>query len=175
MKKVKIILCLVLSSILIIVSIIWLVVYIMDVNKNKKKDSSANYYLSNAEKITSLDLDGGNIIKSIDTEGGFFGEGEALVEIKYSPDRFNDITKKVSVQKHWKELPMDEELEKHLLGLLGLDFDLPEKGYYLLYDRHNEAKFHYDYKEMMNRHSINISVFILDEDIEKVIYVEIDT
>ena len=172
MKKVKIILCLMLRSILIVISIIWLVVYIMDVNKDKKKDSSANFYLSHAEKITGLDLDGGNIIKSIDTKGGFFGEGKALIEINYSPETFIDISKKVSVQKHWKELPMDEELSEHLLGF---DFDLSEKGYYLFYDRNNEAKSHYEYKDLTKRHSFNFSVIILDEDKGTLIYMEKDT
>ncbi|MCH5253070.1 MAG: hypothetical protein J1F22_08895 [Lachnospiraceae bacterium] len=169
MKKLKITLLVFLGAILIFANIILIVMFMQ---KYLDTDFFTNDYLSKAERISNLDLDGGNIVKSIDTHGGFFGEGDTLVEIQYSSDKFNDIVKEISVQEHWGKLPMNEELEKYLLGL---DFELPEKGYYLFYDRHNDAKFHYDYKAMMRRHSINFSFLIVDEDAEEVIYMEKDT
>lgn len=67
---------------------------------------------------------------------------------------------------------MEEDLTEHLLGL---DFEFPQNGYYLFYDRHSEADFHYDYKEMAKRHSMDFSVLILDDDAKKTIYIEKDT
>lgn len=67
---------------------------------------------------------------------------------------------------------MKEELTEHLLGL---DFEFPQNGYYLFYDRHSEANSHYDYKEMDKRNSMNFSVLILDNDTQEVIYIEKDT
>lgn len=67
---------------------------------------------------------------------------------------------------------MKEDLAEYLLGL---DFEVPKKGYYLFYDRHSEANFRYDYKAMKKRYSIDFSVLILDNDAKKIIYIERDT
>lgn len=140
--------------------------------KSSSTDKKGDVYLSRAEKLTGLKLDYGKIIRCYDTKGGFFGEGKVLLEIQYSKEDYKVIEDKVSLQKYWKKLPMKEELTEHLLGL---DFEFPQNGYYLFYDRHCEANSHYDYKEMDKRNSMNFSVLILDNDTQEVIYIEKDT
>lgn len=156
--------------------IIFVILFLFIVGgKYSEKSSSTdmgNVYLSRAEKLTGLKLDYGKIIRCYDTKGGFFGEGKVLLEIQYSKEDYKVIEDQVSIQKYWKKLPMKEELTEHLLGL---DFEFPQNGYYLFYDRHSEANSHYDYKEMDKRNSMNFSVLILDNDTQEVIYIEKDT
>lgn len=129
-------------------------------------------YIDSAEDITGLDLDHGEVTRLTDTKGGFFGEGDVLLELQYSQEDYQDIEDQIFDQKYWKELPVEEELAEYLLGL---DFEFPQNGYYLFYDRHKEADFPYDYKEIKKRHSIDFSVIILDNDTQKVVYIEEDT
>lgn len=139
--------------------------------------SSASYdngdvYIDRAEDITGLDLDHGEVNRLTDTKGGFFGEGDVLLELQYSQKDYQDIEDQIPAQKYWNKLPMEKELSEYLLGL---DFEFPQNGYYLFYDRHSEVKSHYDYKEMKRRHSIDFSIIILDNDTQKLIYIEEDT
>lgn len=92
--------------------------------------------------------------------------------IQYSNENYKDIEEQISTQKYWEDLLVKEELKEHLLGL---DFEFPQSGYYLFYDRHSEADFPYDYKKMTKRHSMNFSVIILDNDAKTIIYIEKDT
>lgn len=95
-----------------------------------------------------------------------------MLELQYSDEDYKFIEEQISTQKYWEELPIEKELAEHLLGL---DFQVPQSGYYLFYDRHSKADFHYDYKEMTKRSSMNFSIIILDRDAKKIIYIEKDT
>lgn len=140
--------------------------------ENNSSDTTESTYLPRAETYSGLQLKHGNVVRFSDTKGGFFGEGDVFLEIQYSQEEYKDIESQISTNEHWNELPMDEELSEHLLGF---DFEFPQNGYYLFYDRHSEADSHYDYKEMPKRHSMNFSVTLLDRDTNKLIYIEIDT
>lgn len=59
----------------------------MLVKKYSEKGISNNTgdaYLDRAKEITGLDLDHGKVIKLLDTKGGFFGEGDVVLELQYS-------------------------------------------------------------------------------------------
>ena len=174
MKKMKTIF-ITIGVLVLIISIIIFGTIFMLVKKYSEKGLSNNTgeaYLDRAKEITGLDLDHGKVIKLLDTKGGFFGEGRVLLELQYSNKDYKAIEEQISAQKYWKELPMEEDLTEHFLGL---DFEFPQNGYYLFYDRHSEADFHYDYKEMEKRSSMDFSVVILDNDAKKIIYMEEDT
>lgn len=166
MKKVKTIFIAIGIFVLIILIIIFGTVFIL-VKKYSQKgvsDDTGNTYLNRAKEITGLNLDHGEVIKFLDSKGGFFGEGDVLLEIQYSNEDFKDIEEQISTRKYWKELPMKKKLREYLMGL---DFEFPQCGHYLFYDRHSEADSHYDYKEMTKRPSIDFSVLISDSDAKK--------
>lgn len=146
MKTLKIIFAAFSAAILLIAMLIFVIIFIMA--KKYGGSNSASYdngdvYIDRAEDITGLDLDHGKVARLNDTKGGFFGEGDVLLELQYSDEDYKNIEDQIPAQKHWQELPMEKELTDRLLGL---DFELPQSGYYLFYDRHKEAKSHYDYK-----------------------------
>lgn len=175
MKTLKIILAAFGAAILLIAMLIFVIIFIMA--KKYGGSSSASYdngdvYIDRAEDITGLDLDHGKVARLNDTKGGFFGEGDVLLELQYSDEDHKNIEDQIPAQKHWQELPMEKELTDRLMGF---DFEFPQSGYYLFYDRHKEAKSHYDYKEIKKRHSIDFSVIILDNDTQKLVYIERDT
>lgn len=87
-----------------------------------------------------------------------------MLELQYSDENYKDLEEQISTKEYWREFPMEEELTKHLMGL---DFELPENGYYLFYDRHKEADSHYDVEEMPKRSSMDFSVIISDWDGKK--------
>lgn len=173
-KTIKIILITLIAVFLIISALVLLVIFIM-FKKYGVPDSAyenGDVYIERAEDITGLDLDHGEVSRLTDTKGGFFGEGKVLLELQYSQEDYQDIEDQISTQKYWIELPMEEELTERLMGF---DFEFPQSGYYLFYDRHRDAKSHYDYKEIKKRHSMNFSVLILDNDTKKLVYLEKDT
>lgn len=135
-------------------------------------DDTLEWALDRPEKIAGTDLDHGEVVRFSDTHGGFFGEGDVFLELQYSDENYKRIEEQISTQKYWEELPMEEELAEQLMGW---DFEIPQSGYYLFYDRHSEADFRHDYKEMSKRSSRNFSVIILDRDAKKMIYLEKDT
>lgn len=162
----------VLLSIIVIIAINFCVaVYVKNRNNGEKKDMS-NFYLKRAKEITNFNLDDGDIKRFTDTKGGFFGEGDALLELQYPYDKFQTFIENASTDNNWKELPVNKELQKYLMGL---SFECPANGYYLFYDRHREAESHYDYKEMMKRHSRDFTVIFLDENTKRVTIIERDT
>ena len=175
MKTLKIILAAFGAAILIIAMTISVTIFIMAKKyggSSSKSYDNGDVYIDRAEDITGLDLDHGKVARLNDTKGGFFGEGKVLLELQYSQEDFQDIEDQISTKKYWKKLPMEEELTERLMGF---DFEFPQSGYYLFYDRHKEAKFHYDYKEIKKRHSMNFSVIFLDNEAKKLVYLEKDT
>lgn len=173
-KTIKIILMALLAAVLIISALVFLVIFIM-FKKYGVPDSAfenGDVYIERAEDISKLDLDHGEVSRLTDTKGGFFGEGDVVLELQYSQEECQEIGDQVSTQKYWKELPMEKELADRLLGL---DLEFPQSGYYLFYNRHREAKSHYDYKEIKKRASRDFSVLILDKNTNKLIYIERDT
>lgn len=173
-KTIKIILIAILAAVLIVSSLVFLVILLM-FKKYGVPDSAyenGDVYIESAEDITKLDLDHGEVSRLTDTKGGFFGEGDVVLELQYSDEDYQNMEDQISTQKHWKELPMEKDLAERLMGL---DLELPQNGYYLFYDRYKDAKSHYDYKAAKKRHSMNFSVLILDKETEKLIYIEIDT
>ncbi len=174
MKKMKTIFIAICVLVLIILIIIFVTIFIGAQKYSEKSlfTDTGDVYLDRAKEITGLDLDHGKVIKLFDTKGGFLGEAKVLLELQYSNEDYKAIEEQISAQKYWKKLPLEDDLTEHLLGL---DFELPQNGYYLFYDRHSEADFQYDYKKMKKRHSMDFSVLILDNDAKKIIYIEKDT
>lgn len=136
-------------------------------------DDTLEWVLDRAEKIAGTDLEHGEVVRFSDTHGGFLGDGDVFLELQYSDEDYKQIEEQISTQKKYlEELPMAEELARYLMGW---DFEVPQSGYYLFYDRHSDADDRHDYKEMGERASRNFSVIILDQDAKKIIYFEMDT
>ncbi len=136
-----------------------------------------NDYLARAKKILGLDLGMEHVVRLSDTKGVFWGEGDALLELQYSHKEYKAIKEKLVTEKHWKKFPMKFLSVEALLStyLLPLDFEMPKRGYYLFYDRHEKAASHYDYRKITKRGSMSFSVCILDDAADKIIYIEEDS
>lgn len=135
-------------------------------------DDTLEWVLGRAEKIAGTDLEHGEVVRFSDTHGGFLGDGDVFLEFQYSDEDYKQIEEQISTQKYWEELPMAKEMAEQLMGW---DFEIPQCGYYLFYDRHSDADDRHDYKEMQERASRNFSVIILDQDAKKMVYLEKDT
>lgn len=71
---------------------------------------SSNNLIKHISKTLGIDLTSGTIINSIDTHGGFHGDGITLVEITFSEEDGNAIAEMVEKNKGWSKLPLSENL-----------------------------------------------------------------
>lgn len=125
-------------------------------------------------QVLKLDENSCKIIENIDTHGGFLGDGERFSKIECS---------KVN-KKEWNNMPLPEELDE-VLSMEVCDnrnckstyerYSIPKnKGYYYFIDRHSDSKDKFDYKDLSNRSSYNLTVAIFDG-LNTIYYYELDT
>ena len=134
---------------------------------------------ANMSQALQVALAQGVMIENIDTHGGFHGDDNSILEqILTDPD--------------WKELPMTDNLEALLYGVVydtGLsiteigpcvDFSeeqLPQiqNGYYYFVDRQAESEMQHSDAQIMERASLNFSIALYDVDTDTLYYIEVDT
>lgn len=120
------------------------------------------------------------IIEEKDTHSGFLGDGDYFAKIKCT-----NLNNK-NISKHWKKLPLSEELNKvaemkqcNGKGCKNIyeRHSIPNvtRGYYYFLDRHSDSKDKYDDKDLNNRSSLNFTLAIMDTDSEIIYYYEMDT
>lgn len=134
------------------------------------------------EIFKSIELDSSKckIEDSIDSHGGFHGDGDYFARIECSDIDYNELSK------NWKKLPLSEYLDK-VVNMEQCDdkgcfniydkFSIPvvENGYYYFIDRQADSRNKYDDTDLNNRSSWNFSLAIFDIDTDTVYYYELDT
>ena len=133
--------------------------------------------ISNKLEIDNLNC---QIEESIDTHGGFLGDGDYFVKLNCKD--FLDTEIKIN----WKELPLSNELQD-VMNLKQCDnkdclnvyerYHIPNitKGYYYFLDRHSESTNKKSTENINNRASYNFTLGIYDS-VNKILYFyELDT
>ena len=132
-------------------------------------------YLARAEWMSGLTLDGGEILETEDSHGGFLGDGHTILRVQYDDDVFQKLVKNVQGKEYWHALPFPEDARGWFTDGEGEELELPEDGFYFLYDRHSEADTPYDEMEIFERYSVNFSAAFLDTERNRLLYIEEDS
>lgn len=134
-----------------------------------------------------VDVRDGTLVSQQDSHGGFHGDGETFMEIRFSDDRCaNNIQKNGA----WKTLPLSKNVTALVYGLEDGEYRIGpmihdqegkplipsvQNGYYYFMDRSSESKDKYDETEVLDRGSFNFTVAIYDTDTNTLYYMELDT
>ncbi len=130
-------------------------------------------------KRYEIDLSGTEIISDTDTHGGFFGDGERCVVFDAS-----EWKKREEILSSWDALPLTENLQLIMYGgekdgmIYGYDLamnnDIPviTDGKYFFYDRRHEI---YSDNDLFSGASFNFTIFMYDNNTEKLYMLEFDT
>lgn len=128
------------------------------------KTSRVKYF----SKKSGVDFSGGKVLEQRDTHGGFLGDGDTFIKIKFKDDSLASV---LEAADHWHKLPLSEGLNNFVDRLGFQVFDIPEikSGYYWFYDNHSQSSDCYDDTDLMKRVSWNFSFAIYDQE-ERVLY-----
>lgn len=136
-----------------------------------------NDYRSKISKALGIDIPSGAPMKSVDTHGGFHGDGATWVSVGFTSDK--NPTEQIKNNHDWKPLPLDEvaEVLAHDLKIQLDDGEatlMPEveNGYYIVIDRHSEKN---ENDDILGRTSYNFTMAIYDTDANILYYCEFDT
>lgn len=121
----------------------------------------------------------GKVVVESNNHGGFHGDGTTFIKLTFSNDDcLNSI--KNNAEREWSVLPLNDTI-KALLNITKALFEdsiaLPsvEHGYYCFIDRHPENTDPNNYRDVLKRASINITLCIYDVDTQSLYYIKIDT
>lgn len=132
-------------------------------------------------------LSGGEVVSSFDTHSGFQGDGKSCTIITFEDDAF---LQRIQQQPNlWKPFPPDETVKTLLYGVYTDEYAIypcvtgkdsseeplippMEKGYYLLEDRHSQAK---ENPDLLERASYNFTLSVYDADNRTLYYYKLDT
>ena len=132
---------------------------------------------------TGVDVSAGRIERSEDNHGGFHGDGETLVILKFSAEEGAALERQM-LDAGWKSLPLSGRLSGFIYGenfglLLSEDgaHTIPDisAGYYWFYDRHDESTDRQDDTQLMNRYSMNFSLALYDSEQSRLYFYVLDT
>lgn len=121
---------------------------------------------------TGVDIGELILIQSTDTHGGIFFDGGSLDVFECSHDQF------FAIDGDWQSLPLSENLDQLVYGeYREPQAEVPpiDHGFYMFFDRHDEATDPTDDSRVLERPSVNVSLFIYDADEELLYYYEYDT
>lgn len=151
---------------------------------------SSNNSTKYISKTLGIDLSKGTISQSVDSHGGFHGDGITYVEMTFSEKDSKDIVRNLENNKDWNKLPLSENLNIVVYGKKSSNesvgpyitnndlkpiFPMVHNGYYFFLDRHKESKDVKDDTDLLNRYSFNFTIAIYDIDNRALYYCEFDT
>lgn len=143
--------------------------------------------VSAVESAVGLDLSSGTVLENVDTHGGFHGDGEAYMMIRF-PD--GALQTQIGANGYWKPLPLTENLSAALYGSNdghtsrapmwrdengGPITDKVVNGYYFFLDRHDQSTDPTDDAQLFTRASYNFTLAVYDTDTHTLYYFELDT
>lgn len=141
------------------------------------------------EKISEtlgVDLSSATILQSMDSHGGFHGDGDTYVKISFDDDEGKSFVKELETTTGWNELPLTDNLNTIVYGteIVGpyatndngeTYFPFVSNGYYFFIDRHSESKNIKDDTNIIKRASFNFTIAIYDINNHVLHYYELDT
>ncbi|SEW22787.1 hypothetical protein [[Clostridium] fimetarium] len=125
----------------------------------------------------------GDVIKSEDTHGGFHGDGERIIVIKYNADSVDSMLSNIQNSGKWSEFPLNESLNLLMYGgskgyanyvyKFAESVGIPqiEHGYYCFVNRQTDS----EETDILNSHSLNFTIAMFDSDNNILYYFEKDT
>ena len=137
-----------------------------------------------------IDLSSSTILQSMDSHGGFHGDGDTYIKMAFPDDESKVLVEGIENNKGWKKLPLTDNLyiavygeksESGMFGPLVKDengdryFPWISNGYYFFLDRHSESTDEKDDTELFNRMSFNFTIAIYDIDNNTLHYYKLDT
>lgn len=128
-------------------------------------------------KETGLDVSSCEVLRELDTHGGFHGDGETFWELRIPEGDVRELAGRLTEE--WKELPLSE----NLAGAAGLLLDKKQKetmlsvqeGYYYFRDRYPESTDPADDSKLLERNSQNFTLVIFDKDGGRIYYAALDS
>lgn len=141
-------------------------------------------------KTLRLDLSSGTIVTSKDTHGGFHGDGNTYVEIRFGNESGTFLADAMSDNGDWHAFPLSNNLQAVVYGRVDGNMQygpyitddegeaiIPrvEHGYYYFYDRHSESNNPKDDTKLLSRSSLNFTIALYDTDNNKLFYDKLDT
>lgn len=139
-------------------------------------------------KTIGIDLSNAEYSTSIDTHGGFHGDGNTIVMM---PVASESVLEQIQSNSNWNSLPLTENLTAVVYGITEGNSSIgpyitvddsrnpavPEitNGYYFFLDRHSKSTDPHDDTNVLSRGSFNLMIAIYDCDTEMLYYLELDT
>lgn len=119
-----------------------------------------------------INLRAGTVLEDKDTHGGFHGDGDRWMVVKFE----KDISKQLEENDDWKEMPLTENLEAavHRFALFPDGVEASE-GYYYFRDYHSQSTDPTDDSQLFARYSYNFVLAIYDSQTQTLYYSETDT
>ena len=126
----------------------------------------------------------GDKISSLDTHGGFHGDGSSLNVYQFTDSSMQPEMEESDL---WKPLPLSENTSNLITNTINdkCAEDIPEitNGYYFFYDRHDDAEDRhddaqgnpYDDSQLWSRSSVNCTLAIYDADTDILYVYTLDT
>ncbi|MBQ3135616.1 MAG: hypothetical protein IJB75_07395 [Oscillospiraceae bacterium] len=136
-----------------------------------------------SEKYFGLRVGDYEIVESLDTHGGFHGDGTYYLILDCSKNR----EKALKAVSKWDRLPLPENVKLMMYGgmkngryygyHLAEEANMPriENGYYVFRDRYRGGNDPSDDSELLSRYSFNFTIAVYDADTDRMYYFEYDT
>lgn len=138
-----------------------------------------------------IDLSDGVILSHQDTHGGFHGDGARFVEIGFDGTAGTAAADQIAQHEDWRPLPLSRYLQAAVYGakigdtsygplVSPADLDhaaIPaiQNGYYYFYNRHSQSGDARDDTDLLQRHSVNVTIALYDIDSNHLYFYELDT
>ena len=133
-------------------------------------------------KKLGIEISGTESVEQTGEHGGFHGDGEYVVKIKFTKERAQELLEMIQNAEGWNELPLDTVLQQLMYNgtesnTYAYNFaqkaGIPEieKGYYRFSDRSlTETE-----TSILFRHSFNFTFAVYDSEQGMLYYYELDT
>jgi hypothetical protein len=138
-----------------------------------------------------IDISFGEVVDHVETHGGFLGDGQTYVEVRFTEEETILLIDEISSSQKWKELPTSEELNVALYGgQIGDAYwssfveseqsgipALPnvENGYYFFENHNYAANGLNDEAAIFDSYSFNFTVALFDVDNNRIFFFDFDT
>ena len=152
------------------------------------KAESATF--STLSRQLGIQIPNGQILAEQDSHGGFHGDGETFIKIKFSEEEAESLTSEMKSSPGWHMLPLTENLSTILYGYESDVFScspmacddngnllIPaiSNGYWFFMDRHPESTDPSDDSDIFSRYSYNFTLAVYDMDQRILYYFKMDT
>ena len=124
-------------------------------------------------QVLDLSLPEGDVITDIDTHGGFHGDGESCIVLAFTPENGEALAEELAGRSDWQTLPLDDlpaTVMESIIPLLeddGLDYTVPDQGWYWYHDRSPAGH--------SRKFPLNCTIAIYDPQSCQLAYFELDT